>query len=83
MFEKPTDWFAGICNIGAGKGDNLDLNLWISPTSSAPQETDNSKIPDLHFATSELHDGKRLKVFCLWNDRWLHPFLSFMLSLWC
>ncbi|KAI5648770.1 hypothetical protein M9H77_34775 [Catharanthus roseus] len=45
-----------------GKGDNLDLNLWISPTSSAPQETDNSKISDLHFATSELHDGKRLKV---------------------
>lgn len=45
-----------------GRCDNLDLNLWISPTSADPRENDNSKNSYLHFATSELPDGKRLKV---------------------
>lgn len=58
--------------IYVGRGDNLDLNLWISPTSADPRENDNSKNSYLHFATSELPDVKRLKVF------WSFPSVLFI-----
>ncbi|KAL3520655.1 hypothetical protein ACH5RR_018804 [Cinchona calisaya] len=45
-----------------GRGDNLDLNLWISPASNGLKEIGNSKSSCAYFAASELPGGKRLKV---------------------
>ncbi|KAA8534320.1 hypothetical protein F0562_031853 [Nyssa sinensis] len=44
-----------------GSGQNLDLNLWISPPSDGPKG--NEKVRDLQFQCAcEMPDGKRLKV---------------------
>ncbi|KAD2392793.1 hypothetical protein E3N88_39770 [Mikania micrantha] len=43
-------------------GDNLDLNLWVSPSNDSPKGKDNVQNVDLCFRSCELPSEKRVKV---------------------
>ncbi|KAI3734812.1 hypothetical protein L6452_14291 [Arctium lappa] len=43
-------------------GHNLDLNLWVSPTTDSPKGNHNVQNMDMCFTTCELPSEKRLKV---------------------
>ena len=59
-------WY-GFCSwpTDAGRGDNLDLNLWISPASDGQKEIGDSKSSCAHYAAS---DDKMIKVSLHWSD---------------
>ncbi|KAJ9553613.1 hypothetical protein OSB04_017658 [Centaurea solstitialis] len=48
--------------VDEASGHNLDLNLWVSPTTDSPKGNGNVQNMDMCFTTCELPSEKRLKV---------------------
>ncbi|KAL8242235.1 hypothetical protein R6Q59_012537 [Mikania micrantha] len=48
--------------MNSAVGDNLDLNLWVSPSNDSPKGKDNVQNVDLCFRSCELPSEKRVKV---------------------
>ncbi|XP_027089303.2 APETALA2-like protein 3 isoform X1 [Coffea arabica] len=63
----------------AGRGDNLDLNLWISPASDGQKEIGDSKSSCAHYAAS---DDKMIKVENSFNTPEYLPMASQDSSVW-
>ncbi|KAL3523411.1 hypothetical protein ACH5RR_016245 [Cinchona calisaya] len=67
-FERsPYEGKISMAAKDGGGGDNLDLNLWISPASDGLQEIGDSKTSRAYCTASEPPNGKRLKVESSFN----------------